>query len=271
MPGKTAFRQKDTKHKDVQLKISSPRPLQRRKKRKQLKMYLFCNVFSFFANWKTRNHETLKLSNITTEGGGMLMCPSFQFKTKLSNIRNMLISTTNKRRAKKIKENSRWANFYSGCQNKNWPIVVSDTSSTRWFSKYQLIVSRRGTDRRTLVVSLRATRPALSAASDGRHCAPPASSQTQTPDANTDSDVAETKGKGTAKTGKQKSGQKQLRSQISGSVSAGAPRSWGSQAGSRGGSLFCSQTTNTLPLAGFHFSFFFSLHLLSLKMQIKTA
>lgn len=118
------------------------------------------------------------------------------------------------------------------------------------------------------VVSPSATQSPLSVASDGRHCALPALSQTQTPDANTHCDVAETKAKPTAKTGKQELGQKQLRSQISGSVSAGALRSWGSQAGSRGGSLFCSQTTNTPPLAGF--SFFFLLHLLSLKMQIKT-
>lgn len=107
------------------------------------------------------------------------------------------------------------------------------------------------------VVSLSATQSPLSVASDESHCAPPALSrkhkhQTQ----NTDSDVAETKGKANGKDGENKKlGQKQLRSQISGSVSAGALRSWGSQAGSRGGSLFCSQTTNTPPLAGFSLFF----------------
>lgn len=54
------------------------------------------------------------------------------------------------------------------------------------------------------------------------------------------------------KEGKQKLGQKQLKSQISGSVNAGAACSWGSGAGSGGRALFCSQTTKT-PLLRLHF------------------
>lgn len=54
------------------------------------------------------------------------------------------------------------------------------------------------------------------------------------------------------KEGKQKLGQKQLKSQISGSVNTGAVCSWGSGAGSGGRALFCSQTTKT-PLLRLHF------------------
>lgn len=54
------------------------------------------------------------------------------------------------------------------------------------------------------------------------------------------------------KEGKQKLGQKQLKSQISGSVNAGAMCSRGSGAGSGGRALFCSQTTKT-PLLRLHF------------------
>lgn len=110
--------------------------------------------------------------------------------------------------------------------------------------------------------SLRSARPATGAIVLRRHCRKhKQQTQTQT--------LMWRKQKGerqTAKTGKQKLGQKQLRSQISGSVSAGALRSRGSQAGSRGGSLFCSQTTNTPPLAGF-----FSLSLSLASPQFEDA
>lgn len=215
---------------------------------------------------KTHSHtrprtQATQLLSCLQKGGKMPTCPSFKYKKTLSNIYHVLL-------------------FWQQPEtpNQNWPVgQLQDASIVQ-------VLTERGTTPRghtstgglrsppkwhTIPTSrARRRKPLCSAGIVAKQ-----KHQTQTW---TLMWQKKTKGTGTAKTGKQNLGQKQLRSQISGSVSVGAVRSWGSRAGSGGGPPVLqpnnkdSHTCRVVVFGCFFLLFLFFLHLLSLKMQIKT-